>query len=63
MHIATNVQKFSDKVNMIKKPLKVDTASRATLGPIGITLLELNISDQNFADNFIVCTKLKQRLI
>ena len=40
------------------KPLKVNTASRATLEPIGIDPLELNIDDQNFVHNFIVCTKL-----
>ena len=48
---------------MIKKPLKVNTASRATLGPIRITPLELIIDDQNFVHNFVVCTKLKQHVI
>ena len=33
---------------MIKKPLKRNTASGATLRPIGIALLELNIDDQNW---------------
>ena len=32
---------------MIKKPLKVNTASGSTLGPIGIACLELKIDDQN----------------
>ena len=48
---------------MIKKPLKVNTVTGATLGPIGIVQLELNIHDENFLHNFIVCTKLKQNLI
>ena len=30
------------------------------LGLTGIAPLELNIDDQNFACNFVVCTKLKQ---
>ena len=50
-------------MSMIKTSLKVDTASRATLGPIGIAPLELSIDYQNFAHIFIVCTKLKQHLI
>ena len=48
---------------MIKKTLKVNTRSGATLGPIGISPLELNIDDQIFAHNFVVCIKLKQHLI
>ena len=51
--------KISDKVNMIKKPLKVNTASGGMLGPIGIAPLELNIDDQNVVHNFIMCMKLK----
>ena len=52
-------QKIVDKINLIRKPLKVNTTSRATLGPIGIAPLDLNIEEQNFTHNFIVCTKLK----
>ena len=37
--------------------------SRATLGPIGIAPLELNIDDQNFTHNFVLYTALKQHLI
>ena len=37
--------------------------SRATLGPTGIAPLDLNIDNQNFMHNFVVCTKLKQHLI
>ena len=48
---------------MIQKSLKVNTASGTTLGPIGITSLELNIDDQICVHNFIICTKLKQPLI
>ena len=48
---------------MIKKILKVNAASRATIGPIGITPLELSIDYQHFEHNFVVCTKLKQHLI
>ena len=48
---------------MIRNPLKVNTASGPTLGPTGIAPLDLNIEEQNFTHNFIVCTKLKQHLI
>ena len=48
---------------MIKKPLKVNIASGTTLGPVGIAPLELNIDEQNFVHDFIVCTKLKHHLI
>ena len=47
-------RKISDKVNVIRKCLKVNTTSGATLGPIQIDPLELNIDDQNFTHNFIV---------
>ena len=56
-------QKTADKINLIRKPLKVNTTSRATLSLIGIAPLDLSIEDQNFTHNFIVCTKLKQHLI
>ena len=36
--------------------------SGATLGPIGKAPSDLNIEEQNFTHNFIVCTKLKQHL-
>ena len=55
--------KISDKANMVTKSLKVNTASGVVLGSIGITHLELNIDDQIFVYNFIMCTKLKQPLI
>ena len=48
---------------MIRKSLNVNTVSGPTLGPIEIALLDLNIDDQNFMYNFVVCTKLKQHLI
>ena len=41
----------------------MNTASGATLGPIGISPLDFNIEEQNSAHNFIMCTKLKQNLI
>ena len=56
-------QKIASKIDLIRKPLKVNIASGATLGPIGIAPLHLNIEEQNFTHNFIVCTKLKQNLI
>ena len=56
-------KKIADKICLIRKPLKVNTASGATLSPIGIASLDLNIEGQNFTHNFIVCTKLKQYLI
>ena len=56
-------QKIADKVNLIRKPLKVNTTSGATLGPIGIAPLDLNIEEKNFTHYFIVCTKLQQNLI
>ena len=52
-----------DKINLIRKPLKVNATSRATLGPVGIAPLDLNIEEQNFTHYFIGCTKLKQNLI
>ena len=51
------------QIKMIKKPLKVNTAGGATLGPIGIALIEVSIDDHNFVHNFIVCTQLKKHLI
>ena len=39
---------------MIRIPLKVNTMSEATLGPIGIVHLELKIDDQNFTHIFCV---------
>ena len=62
MHISTNIHENS-KYNMIKKPLKVNTVRRATLRPIGIASLELNIDNQNFTHNILVCSKLKQHQI
>ena len=41
----------------------MNNASRTTLEPLGITPLELNIDNQIFGHNLIVCTKLKQPLI
>ena len=41
----------------------MNTVSGATLGPIGIAPLDLNIDDQNLVYNFVVCTKLRQHLI
>ena len=41
-------QKIADKIYLIRKPLKVNTASVATLGPIGIAPLDLNIEEQKF---------------
>ena len=58
MYISTNIHKNSDKVTMIKKPLKVNTASGGTLGLIGIAPLKLNIDNQNFAHNSVACTKI-----
>ena len=51
------------KVNMIKKSLKINTASGTTLGLTGITPVELNIDNQIVVNNFVICTKLKQPLI
>ena len=42
--------------------MKVNTTSRATLGPTGIAPPGLKI-EQNFTHNFIVYIKLKQNLI
>ena len=56
-------KKFSDNISLIRKPLKVNTASRATLGQNRKAQQDLNIEEQNFAGNFIVCTKLKQHLV
>ena len=43
--------------------MKLNTTSGTTLGPIGKAFLDLNIDEQNFTHNFIVCTKLKQKSI
>ena len=43
-----------DIAYMIKKSLKVNTASGTTLGPIRITPLKLNTDDQSFVHNFII---------
>ena len=37
--------------------------SGTTLGPIGITPLELTIEDQILLHNFVICAKMKQPLI
>ena len=60
MYFVTGVQESCDKINLIRQLLKVNIASRATLCPIGIAPLDLNIEEQNFTHNFIVCTKMKQ---
>ena len=55
-------KKNLDKFDVTRKPLEMNTACRDTLGPIGI-VLDLNIKEQNFTHNFIVCTKVKQNFI
>ena len=55
------LKKIADKINLIRKVLKVNTASGPILGPIGT--LDLNIEEQTVRHNFIVCTKYKQHLI
>ena len=56
-------KKIADKMNLIRKPLRINTVIGATLGPIGIAPLDMNIEEQNSTHNFVVCTKLKQHLI
>ena len=55
--------KILDKVDMMQKSLRVNTASAMTLGPTGIGNLILDIDDHILVNNFIICTKLKQSLI
>ena len=55
--------KIADKVEVIRKTLRVNTASGTTLGPIGIVHLAMNIEEHSFKHNFIICTELKQPLI
>ena len=55
-------QKISDKVNMTRKVLQVNMVKRATLGPKGIVPLILDINDDTFVHNFIICKKPKQPL-
>ena len=62
MHITTIIYENFRRYWHDQKSLKVNTASGTTLGPIGITSLELNIDDQISVHNFIICTKLKQAL-
>ena len=52
--------KFSCRLDMTQKSLKVNTASGTT---IGIGPLELNIDNHVSMHNYIICTKLKQPLI
>ena len=47
------LKKIADKINMIRILLKVNTVSGATLCPIGIVPLDLNVGDQNFMCNFL----------
>ena len=56
-------KKITDKINLIRKPLKINTVSGVTLTLIWIAPLDLDIEDQNFTHNFIVFTKLKWHLI
>ena len=63
MYFITSVPKIVDKIILIRKPLKVNTASGPTLGPTGKAPLDSNIQEHSFKLNFIVCTKLKQHLI
>ena len=53
-------QKIVDKFDLIRKPLKVNTANGVTLGRIGTAPLDLNTEEQNFTHNSIVCPKLKK---
>ena len=55
--------KISDKVNIIKKTLPLNTDSRATLGPISLAHLTMNIEEHSLRHNFTISTKLKQPLI
>ena len=52
-------QKISDQVDITRKSLWVNKASRSTIGLIGIVLLALDISNHTFVQNFIICKKLK----
>ena len=63
MYFTKKFEKITNKINLIRKPLKVNSASGATLGPIGIAPLDLNIKDQTFTHNFIAWTRLKQHLL
>ena len=56
-------QKISDKVDMTRMSLQINTASRTTLGPIGIVPLILNINDYIFIHNLIIHKKLRQQFI
>ena len=56
-------KEITNKINLIRKPVKVNTVSGATLGQIGIAPLDLNTEEQNFTHSFVVCTELKQHLI
>ena len=49
VHVYHNkyLEKCQVQLHMIKKTLKVNTASGTTLGPIGIAPLELSIDDHN----------------
>ena len=55
--------KTSDKVDIIRKTLRVNTTSGTTLSTMDIDHLTMNIEEHNFKHNFLICTKLKQSLI
>ena len=54
--------KISDKIDIMWKTLRVNTASGTTSDPIGIVSLTMNIEEHSFKHNFVICTKLKQPL-
>ena len=56
-------QKISDKVDMTRMSLQVNTASRKSLGMIGVAPPCLDSNDHTFIHNFIICKIQKQPLI
>ena len=48
-------KKIVNKINLIRKPLEANTASRTTLGPIGIAPLDLNIEKKTKILHIIYC--------
>ena len=54
LHSQEIFKKVANKINLIRKLLKVNTMSGASLGPIGIAPLDLNKEDQHFTHNICV---------
>ena len=60
---ASLFDQISKKVAMIEKYLKVGQADGTSLGPKGLVKLLIEINDNHFKHQFIVCQNLTQTLL